>query len=159
MAYSLSTDSFISSFRRFVSRRGNVRMVRSDNGTNLRAGEKELKRALQEWNKDKIDSWMKQKAIDWKFQPPTASHFGGAFEREIRTVIKTLASVLKEQPLKLTDENLNTLLCEIESILNCRPLTGVSDDVHSFEALTPNHILLRQSGAVFPPGLFSKEDN
>ena len=35
MAHSLSTDSFLNAFRRFVSRRGNVSFVRSDNGTNL----------------------------------------------------------------------------------------------------------------------------
>ena len=35
VVYSLSTDSFIMSLKRFVGRRGNVKMIRSDNGSSL----------------------------------------------------------------------------------------------------------------------------
>ena len=87
MAYSLSTDSFLNAFRRFVARRGNVKMICSDNGTNY-VGLKESERSLREWNSSQISSWMLQRGIDWKFQPPNASHFGGVFEREIRSVKK-----------------------------------------------------------------------
>lgn len=159
MAYSLSTDSFLNAFRRFLARRGNVKIVRSDNGTNLTSGCKELKDSLDEWNQAAINNWMLQHNLEWKFQPPSASHFGGIFEREIRSVKKTLNSVLREQPLKLTDEQLNTIFCEIESILNCRPLTELSNDIEDLNALTPNHLLLLHEGATFPPGLFSKDDS
>ena len=43
-------------------------------------------------------------------------------------------------PLKLTDESLNTLLCEVEAVLNHRPLTEISSDPDDAEPLTPNHI-------------------
>ena len=43
---------------------------------------------------------------------------------------------------KLTGEQLYTLLTEVESILNNRPLTHVSDDPSDLDALTPNHLLL-----------------
>ena len=159
MAHSLNTDSFIHAFRRFISRRGNVRIVRSDNGTNIVSGQKELKLAVRSLNQNCIENWMLQQEIDWKFQPPSASHFGGAFEREIRTVRKILNSMLNEQLLKLSDEYLNTLFCEIEAIMNCRPLTEVSQHIDDLEALTPNHLLLLHSGATFPPGLFTKQDS
>lgn len=158
LSYSLSTDSFINSLRRFVSRRGNVKCIRSDNGTNLRGGEKELKVAIQSWNLKTISKWMLQRSIEWKFQPPLSSHFGGVFEREIRSVRKVLTSLLKEQPIKLNDEHLNTLLCEVENILNCRPLTELTDNVYDCDALTPNHLLLLHGGATFPPGVFSSDD-
>ena len=158
MVYSLSTDSFINAFRRFMARRGNVKVVRSDNGTNIIGGKNELKKAIADWNKSTTVDWMLQRNIEWKQQPPSASHFGGVFEREIRSVRKVLGAILNEQPLKLNDEHLNTLLCEVESILNCRPLVAASQGIDDFEALTPNHLLLLHEGATFPPGLFSKTD-
>ena len=45
---SMDTDSFILALRRFISRRGPVRSIRSDNGGNFVGVEEEMKRALQE---------------------------------------------------------------------------------------------------------------
>ena len=42
----------------------------------------------------------------------------------------------------LTDPQLYTLLTEVESILNTRPLTCASEDADDLEGLTPNLILL-----------------
>ena len=47
VVHSLSTDSFIMSLRRFVGCRGDVRMIRSDNGSNLNGGSTELTCAFQ----------------------------------------------------------------------------------------------------------------
>ena len=57
VVYSLSNDSFILSLRRFVGRRGNVKMIRSDNGSNLVGASVELSRALQEMDHIKIDDF------------------------------------------------------------------------------------------------------
>ena len=59
----------------------------SDNGTNLVGGDNELKRAITEWN-NTVPNWLKQRSIEWQFNVPTASHHGGAYEREIKTVKK-----------------------------------------------------------------------
>lgn len=53
-ANSLETDSFLNALRRFVERRGPVREIRSDQGTNLVGAEKQLGRALEEMNNDLI---------------------------------------------------------------------------------------------------------
>ena len=68
-----------------------------------------------------------------------------------------MGALTKEQILD--DEGLATLLCEVESIVNGRPVTKVSDDPRDMEALTPNHLPLLRSGPSAPPGLFSKDEN
>ena len=159
VARNLSTDSFICALRRFVSRRGNVISFSSDNGTNFVGAQNELKLAINTWNMNTIETWLKQRNITWNFRPPMASHFGGVWEREIRTVRNVLTALMNEQPIKLNDETLATLFCEIEAILNNRPLNEITSDHEDLEALTPNHLLLWNAGVTYPPGLFNVEDS
>ena len=155
VAHSLDTDSFVNSLRRFIARRGQPEQMRSDNGGNFVRGEKELRNAIDGWN-HVIAEFFLQRNIQWIFNPPAGSHHGGVWERCIRTIRKVMSALLKEQVL--TDEGLATLMCEVESIINGRPLTKVSDDPRDLEALTPNHLLLLRSGATVPPGTFKRED-
>ena len=97
------------------------------------AGEREMREAMQGWKDDgKVKGHLLQKEIKWEFNPPAASHMGGIWERQIRTVRKVLNVILKEQTLD--DERLSTLFCEVESIVNGRPLTVLSDDAKPFAA-------------------------
>ena len=156
VVHSLDTNCFINSMRRFIARRGKPEQMRSDNGGNFVCGEKELRSAIDDWNQEKIAEFLLQRNIQWTFNPPAGSHHGGVWERCIRTVRKVMNALLKEQVLD--DEGLSTLMCEVESIVNSRPLTKVSDDPRDLEALTPNHLLLLRSNSTLPPGLFRKED-
>lgn len=158
MAYRLDVNSFLNCLRRFFSRRGEVKSIRTDNGTNFVGGHLELERSVSEWNQKVADN-LRQKNVDWNFNAPLASHHGGIWEREIRTIRKVLHGLLLEQRLRLNDDNLSTLFCEVESILNSRPLTPVSNDPDDFQAITPNHILLMKSTLLYPPGIFSEADN
>ena len=54
VTFNLDTDSFILALRRLVARRGNVRSVYSDNGSNFTGAERKLKKAYSEMNDDKI---------------------------------------------------------------------------------------------------------
>ena len=156
VCHSLDTDSFIHALRRFIARRGQVKEIRSDNGSNFVGGERELRVMIDSWNQAKIHDALLQKSIKWVFNPPGASHHGGVWERLIRSTRKVLGALVKEQ--SLDDESLQTLLCECESIINGRPLTTVSDDPKDLEPLSPNHLLLLRSETPLPPGLFLKSD-
>ena len=70
---SLTTDSCINAIRHFVSRRGPVHYIRSDNGTNLVGAEREMREAINNWNHNKIGSTLHQDGINWEFNPPTDS--------------------------------------------------------------------------------------
>eukprot|EP00105_Crassostrea_gigas_P034805 XP_019918953.1 PREDICTED: uncharacterized protein LOC105318561 [Crassostrea gigas] len=125
VAASLDTDSYINALRRVIARRGQVTKIRSDNGTNFVGAERELARSIQEWNQHQIQKSMLQKNVDWQLNPPAGSHHGGVWERIIRIIRKAMNSVLKE--LTLDDEGLNTLMCEIEYMINDRPITKNTD--------------------------------
>ena len=81
---------------------------------------------------------------------------GGAWERMIRSVRKILRVLLEQQ--LVSDEMLQTLMSEVQGILNSRPLTPVSSDPKDLEPLTPNHLILLRANPNLPPGVFNKED-
>ena len=132
-------------------------IIRSDNATNFTAGEREVFNCIAKWNeRHHLANHLLLKNIKWIFNPPTSSHTGGSWERQIRTVRQSLEVILKGQTLD--DEWLDTVFCEVESIVNGRPLTPISDDPHDLEALTPNHLLLLRPGPSAPLGEFTIKD-
>ena len=50
------------------------------------------------------------------------------------------------------------LMCEVEAIINGRPITKISHDPKDCEALTRNRLLLLRSGPILPPTALVKED-
>lgn len=105
---------------------------------------------------ERIERVLQPKGIKWIFNSPAASHQGGIWERQIRTARRILNSLLKDQ--SVNDDGLHTVMCEVESIINGRPLTSVSDDANDLEPLTPNHLLLLKAQPTLPPGVFSEDD-
>ena len=154
-ADTLDTDSFLNCLYRFMARRGEPRLVRSDNGSNFVGAERELRKEMESWNKERIQETMSQRGIRWLFNPPAASHMGGVWERQIRSVRRVLSTIMTEQVP--TSEMLTTLLVIAEGIINNRPLTPASDDPNDLEPLTLNHLLIHRPASV-PPGLFNKND-
>ena len=55
---SLETDSFIQALRRTISRRGNIRMLQSDQGTNFVSADNELRALFNEMNHKQIKQFM-----------------------------------------------------------------------------------------------------
>ena len=162
MTKDMTTDSFINALRRFMSRRGAVKSIRSDQGTNFVGAENEFIKAWKEMDHKRIGEFLlgsKCDWIDWERNPPHSSHMGGVWERQIRTVRSILSSLLLEHSAKLDDEALRTLLCEAECVVNSRPLTVENLGDPLSEILTPNHLLTMKSKLVLPPpGWFCKED-
>ena len=156
VANSLDTDSFLMALRRFMARRGQPKTILSDNGTNFVGGERELREAVRQLDQNKISNDLSPRHIDWHFLTPAASHMGGVWERLVGSVKRSLKVVLGNQVV--SDEVLSSALCEVEHVINSRPLTYVSSDAADFRALTPNHLLLGDDTPHLPPGVFSVDD-
>ena len=118
-----------------------------------------MRDALAEMKVDRIQQHLLKHHIEWIFNPPAASHFGGVWERQIRTVRKVLSYLSREFGSMLDDESFCTLMCEVEAIVNSRPLTTPSSDPKDSTCLTPAHILHMKAGIVLPPpGVFQRAD-
>ncbi len=136
----LSTDSFLQAWSRLSAKGVNPRLIFSDNGTNF-VGADKLKEKL--WTVLRADKGRLESALpllSWKFNPPYASHYGGAFERLIGAAKRSLYHVLPDT-LTLTLEQFVTALSIVEEILNSRPLAYVGGEGEEM-GLTPSHFLM-----------------
>ncbi|MBM6549247.1 DDE-type integrase/transposase/recombinase [Streptococcus dysgalactiae subsp. equisimilis] len=140
VAHGMTTDSFLMALDRFISRRGIPKVLYSDNGSNFIGAEAELRSLCKSFDNKRIHDALLVYQIEWQFNPPSASHRGGVWERMIRTVRKVLSHLVKEQ--KVSDEGLLTCLAEAERIVNDRPLVPVYDEPELPIALLPNDWLL-----------------
>ena len=121
MSYSLDTDSFINALTRMVARRGTPAYMLSDNGTNFVGAERELRELVEAFDQEKIINKVeKYYKIEWKFNPPSAPHFGGVFEALIKSAKKAILAILGNADI--TDEELHTAICGAERLLNSRPI-------------------------------------
>ena len=98
-----------------------------------------MREGIGTWNQQKIADFMAKEQIKWHFNPAAAPHFGGVWERFVRSCKIALKAVLGN--LTVNDETLTTILAEVEALLNGRPLTHVSMDPHDPEPITPNHFI------------------
>ena len=159
---SLTTDAFINALRRFLSVRGPVRQLRSDRGTNFIGAEAEFKR-WTELNHDKVNDFLMREGCDcinFNFNVPSASHMGGTWERQIRSIRRALDGLMHQAGHQLDDESLRTFMCEAAAIVNGRPLAvdNLYDPAHP-EPITPNHLLTMKTRVLLPPpGQFVRED-
>ncbi|UYV60560.1 hypothetical protein LAZ67_1001526, partial [Cordylochernes scorpioides] len=154
MVTSLSTSSFIAALRRFISRRGKPSKIYSDNGTNFRGTESFMKKQYKIMNSKETKDFLAEELIEWHFIPPSAPHFGGLWEANIKCLKGHLSKVIKSS--LLNSEEFITLLCQVEACLNSRPLVELSPDPNDLRALTPGHFLIG-SPLIEDPGLQNYE--
>lgn len=131
----LTAGNFIAALQRFISRRGIVANLYSDNGTTFVGANHELA-ALRQLFEDqatqrKLNDFCVSKGIQWHFIPPRSPHFGGIWEAGVKSAKYHLKRVVGET--KLTFEEMSTFLTQCEAILNSRPLIPISNDPNDVE--------------------------
>ncbi|XP_013412394.1 uncharacterized protein LOC106175106 [Lingula anatina] len=156
----MSSDAFINALRCFISIRGKVRQIRSDQGSNFVGAKNEFTAALKEMDAQKVACYLANQDCDFLMNAPHSSHVGGVWERQIRTIRNVLAGVINLCPGRLDDSSLRTLFYEAMAIVNSRPLSIANiNDPECAEPLTPNHILTMKSSVPLPPpGNFVSQD-
>ncbi|XP_070511633.1 uncharacterized protein [Cardiocondyla obscurior] len=132
---SLSTHGFLEGLRRFIARRGRPKDIYCYNGTNFKGAANMFKQI--EWEKVMANNLVFP--MQWHFNPPSAPWWGGWWERLIRIVKNLLRKMLGKASLSY--ETMYTFLCDVEAIINSRPLTYVSEDPDDLRPLSPSMFL------------------
>ncbi|XP_058840879.1 uncharacterized protein LOC131696352 [Topomyia yanbarensis] len=159
----LSTPAFIAALRRFVARRGRICELHSDNGTAFKGAANKLHRIyemLKSIDGDRIQilNWCGENEIQWKFIPPRAPHFGGLWEAAVKSAKHHLLREIGH--VSISQEDMLTLLAQIEMCLNSRPLTPIPTAPIDLEALTPGHFLVGSNLQAIPEmSLVTTSDN
>ena len=137
--------------RRFISRRGIPRKVLSDNGKNFIGASNDIMKiqeiiAVENYKKS-VGSFMAQETLEWEMIPPRSPHFGGLWETSVKSMKRHLRRVVGLQILSFEEQN--TLVIEIEGILNSRHLSTMSSDSNDLQPITPAHFLLGKSAKIY----------
>ncbi|XP_021959323.1 uncharacterized protein LOC110855215 [Folsomia candida] len=140
----LSTEAFLLALERFISRRGRPTTLYSDNGTNF-VGAANLFKGM-DWKR--IVKETGNRRIQWKFNPPTASWWGGWWERLVRNVKDLLKRMLGSR--RLDYDQLQSCVCSVEAVVNGRPLTYVTENGGDLVPLTPAMFLQEIKSSAFP---------
>ena len=78
--------------------------------------------------------------IEWKFIPEQTLHFGGLQEAAVKSLKLHLKKVLGEATLNFKE--FTTVLVQVETCLNSRPLTPIPEASDTLEVLTSGHFLI-----------------
>ncbi|XP_061719632.1 uncharacterized protein LOC133526844 isoform X2 [Cydia pomonella] len=139
----LTTECFLACFKRFIARRNLPSEVYCDNASTFKGARNKLAELYRmhasQTHKQTVTSFAAQKGIQFHFIPSYSPVFGGIWESGVKSAKHHLKRVVGKS--LLTYEQLNSVLVEIEGVLNARPITAVSNDPEDFSYLSPGHFL------------------
>ena len=153
----LTTEAFLAALKCFISRRGRPTELHSDNGSNFLGAKNDLQllyKFLRE-NHSSVSDYLLSHRIQWSCIPERSPHFGGLWEAAVKAAkfhLKRIAG-----PIKFSLSELKTVMCQIEAILNSRPLTAInSHSPDGIQCLTPAFFLIGRPLTAYPETIIDR---
>ena len=135
----MSTPTLINALVKFHNTFPGLEIIYSDNGSNFKGACREIKEAVSAWNRQQIHEELRVQGVEWVWGPPNSPHWGGVYERLVRSAKRHLKFLLERDYLPI--DTFETALTQVTSILNSRPLTYASTDVDDMRVLSPANFL------------------
>ncbi|XP_053403147.1 uncharacterized protein LOC128558271 [Mercenaria mercenaria] len=150
-----STEEFLLAL--FIAQRGSPMEINSDNAKQFKLASDTIHLIWQNTIKsDDVQTYVSNHGIKWNFIVERAPWYGGYWERLVGLVKRSLRKSLGRR--SLTDIQLQTVIKEIESVINSRPLLYVDDDINSNITLTPGHFLTLNPRTGIPEADYDDND-
>ena len=145
--------SFILCLRRLAAAKGMHSVILSDDHRTFISGEKFL---LDLQEDDIVKEFLQSHRIQWRHQTPCSPWMGGHFEQLLRTIKTSLSTAIARKIYNV--EEFTTIVKEVESIVNMRPLTYQSTESHD-QPLTASQLLCGRDISIMPPILQPDTDD
>ncbi|XP_048479524.1 uncharacterized protein LOC125488579 isoform X1 [Plutella xylostella] len=152
LASDLTTDTFLACLRRQISRRGLMTEIHCDNASTFKGANNQLnelyKLQSSQNHRQQVYNFASQQGIQFHYIPCYSPTYGGIWESSVKSTKYHLKRVIGKNVL--TYEQLSTVLCEIEAVLNSRPLLPLTADPTDYSYLTPGHFLIGNALMMYP---------
>ena len=132
---SLTSDAMVAVLKRFIARRGIPSQIVSDKATNFLGA----RRDLNELEKVIRAGAQSYSSIEWLFIPPRSPNFGELWEAAVKSMKHHLRRVMGNSIFNY--EEMTTMLCQIEQVLNNRPLMALTNTPDDILAITPSMLV------------------
>lgn len=136
----MSAEEFLLGFRRFISTRGTPVEIVSDNALQFKTASEVLNLLWRNVIKcDEVQTYASNIGVKWTFIVELAPWMGGFYERLVSLVKRALRKTVNRKLLSYVQ--LETVIKEVEAVVNARPLVYVGGDIDSTISLSPKHFL------------------
>ncbi|GBM93817.1 hypothetical protein AVEN_234924-1 [Araneus ventricosus] len=138
----LTADAMIATLKRFFSRRGTSSSICTDNASNFKCVNSDLKSLQSMISKppEPLANYLTNEQVTCKFISPRSPNFCGLWEAGVKSFKHHLKRTVGNSCL--TIEQFLTIVIQIKGILDSRLLTPLSSDPDNFGILTQDHFLI-----------------
>ena len=158
IAEDYSTESFLHCVRRLMADKGEVKLIISDPGTQLKGACREITEVRRGWSDAELVRFGAQHKLQWKFIMASSQFQNGAAEILIKLCKGAMKSLMKAIGTTVLFMNeLFTLLKEVANLVNERPIGLKPNRQTDQEYLSPNSLQLGRCSDRINSGPFIKK--
>ena len=150
IANDMSTDQFLMAFRRHCAVYGTPSMILCDNARTFVKGDEEIQKLFQVMDVQRVQHHLAQKRVQKRHIPAKSPHWGGMYKRLIGVVKRSIKKVLHHALISTSE--MQSLVKEVQAVVNDRPITFVSQDV------TPSKLLYGYDVSLLPHHIIDPEE-